>query len=78
MKCPKHGCNGTMHRFQPKHLVAACHRAATGVLLELQERQWKQVGFMCGQCGYMEFYAQEPGKALHDPGEFFDSTEPTG
>lgn len=77
MKCPKHTCNGTMYRFRPKHLVAACYRADTGVLLELQERQWKQIGFMCDQCGYMEFYAEEPANVLLEPGGFFDSTEPT-
>jgi len=46
------------------------------VLLELSERQWKQVGLMCSTCGYMEFYAEEPTEALREPGEFFDRTEP--
>jgi predicted nucleic-acid-binding Zn-ribbon protein len=78
MKCPKKDCDGAMHRFRPKHLVIACHRADTGVLLELNERQWKQVGLMCGTCGYMEFYAEEPAEALQNPGGFFDSTEPEG
>jgi len=76
MLCPKAGCGGTMYRFRPKHLVAACHRADTGVMIELQERQWKQAGFMCGKCGYMEFYAEEPQAALKEPGGFFDRTEP--
>ena len=76
MKCPKAGCSGAMFRFRPKHLVTACHRADTGVLVELNEREWKQVGFMCGQCGYMEFYAEDPKEALREPGDFFDSTEP--
>ena len=76
MKCPKGGCDGMLYRFRPKHLVAACHRADTGVVLELGDRNWKQVGFMCGDCGYMEFYAEEPQKVLEDPVDYFDPTEP--
>ena len=76
MKCPKSGCGGIMRRFTPKHLVTACHRADTGVLLELRERVWKQVGFMCDRCGYLEFYAQDPSQVLQDPAGYFDSTEP--
>lgn len=78
MKRPKPGCGGTMCRFRPKHLVAACHRADTGVMLELTEREWKQVGLMCSCCGYMEFYAENPEEALKEPGDFFDNTEPEG
>lgn len=65
-----------MYRFIPKHHVTACSRADTGVMLELTERQWKQAGFMCSRCGFMEFYAEEPAAALRDPGGFFERTEP--
>ncbi len=76
MNCPKEGCGGPLYRFRPKHLVTACHRADTGVLLELSEHQWKQVGLLCARCGYMEFYAEEPTEVLEAPEGFFDSTEP--
>jgi len=76
MRCPKEVCGGSMYRFRPRHLVSACHRADTGVLLELGERRWKQLGFMCERCGYMEFYVEEPAKALQELGEFFTRTEP--
>lgn len=75
MKCPKAGCGGALYRFRPKHLVAACRRAETGQLMELSDRQWQQVGLMCGTCGYMEFYAQEPAEVLKEPGCYFESTE---
>lgn len=76
MKCPKIDCGGIMYRFRPEHHVTACHRATTGVLLEYGERKWKQVGFMCGACGYMEFYAEAPDEAVRGEGQFFERTEP--
>lgn len=76
MKCPKAGCSGVMYRFRPKHHVSACHRAVTGVQLELTERKWKQVGFMCGVCGFMEFYAEGPEKVVLREADFFERTEP--
>ena len=76
MKCPKQGCDGIMYRFRPEHHVAACHRTATGVLLKLSDRKWKQVGLMCGTCGYMEFYVEAPDEAVTGEGEFFERTEP--
>jgi len=64
-----------MYRFRPKHLVAAWYRTGTDVLIQLDEPGWRQVGLMCGHCGYMEFYAQEPQKALSSGEQFFECTE---
>jgi predicted nucleic-acid-binding Zn-ribbon protein len=44
--------------------------------LELEERLWIQAGLLCDQCGYMEFYTQNPEQVLRHPGNFFESTEP--
>jgi hypothetical protein len=74
--CPKKGCSGTIYRFRPKHHVTACCRAGSGIVLELEERLWIQAGLICDQCGYMEFYTQNPEQVLGHPGRFFESTEP--
>lgn len=76
MKCPKPGCDGAMYRFRPKHLVAACYRAGTDVLIRFDEPGWAQVGLMCGTCGYMEFYAQDPRATLAQGEHLFELTEP--
>lgn len=76
MICPKEGCGGTLYRFRPKHLVEACYRSHTDVLMELRESQWKQIGFLCGSCGYMEFYTENPEELFSLDERFFESTEP--
>ncbi len=76
MKCPKEGCEGAMYSFQPHDLVTAICKTFTGVKTQLQESEWKQLGFMCGTCGHMEFYTQDPGKVLHMFSEYFENTEP--
>lgn len=76
MKCAKSGRGGAMHRFRPKHLVGACFRTGSDVLIQLDEPGWKQIGLMCGTCGYKEFYAQEPQEALACGEEFLECTEP--
>ena len=76
MKCPKSSCGGPMYRFRPKHHVIACHRTVTGVLMELSEHKWKQVGFMCAACGYMEFHAEAPHEAVLGESDLFERTEP--
>jgi hypothetical protein len=57
-------------------LVTACYRSTTGVLMELGERRWKQVGLMCDTCGHMEFYTQDPQKILRERSGYFERTEP--
>lgn len=76
MKCPKEACAGTMYRFRPEGLVAAHYYAATGAHMEMGESRWKQIGFMCGTCRYMEFYTQNPQRVLGEPDHYFEHTEP--
>lgn len=76
MKCPKPGCGGSMYRFRPEHLVAACYHADTGVLMELRESRWEQVGLLCEHCGCMEFYCQNSKELIRQHGDYFRSTEP--
>ena len=75
MKCPKDNCGGAMYRFRPKHLVEACYRTDTGVLMDLRESQWRQIGLVCGSCGYMEFYTENPAEVFAYDERFFERTE---
>lgn len=77
MKCPKHGCRGSMYRFYPKHLVTACSRALTNVVSEFGDVQWRQIGLLCDTCGYMEFYTEDPPRVLLER-HYFEDTEPRG
>ena len=76
MRCTKEGCSGVMYRFRPRHLVQACYRTDTDVLMELVESRWKHVGLMCGSCGFMEFYTENPDEVFAYDEHFFERTEP--
>ena len=77
MICPQEHCDGTLYRFQPGNLVEARYEAPTGVTLVAHENDWRQIGLMCGTCGYMEFFTQNPQEVLNEWPDFFESTEPT-
>ena len=45
------------------------------MLIELVEAKWRQIGFICGSCGYLEFYVEEPEILIKESSAFFESTE---
>ena len=65
-----------MYRFKPHGLAAALYQTSTGVQTRLEESEWKQLGFMCASCGYMEFFAQNPERVIRCFPDYFESTEP--